>query len=98
MAAAIIADCSANVFRHAIQIFQQIVNGFGLQLGMALEGLVQVRDVGAMMFVMVNFHRLRVDVGFQSVKCIRQGGHRECHGFVLQCEISLVLCRAACSQ
>src|SRR5690349_3500675 len=51
-----------------------------------------------MMFVMVNFHGLRVNVGFQSVKCIRQRGHRKCHRFVLQCEISLVLCRAASSQ
>src|ERR1700750_2962774 len=51
-----------------------------------------------MMFVMVNFHRLRVDVRFKSVKWIRQGGHRKCHRFVLQCEISLVLCRAAGSQ
>src|SRR5215510_2596855 len=51
-----------------------------------------------MMLVMVNFHGLRVNVGFQSVECVRQGGHRECHRFVLQCEISLVLCRAAARQ
>src|SRR6516165_6865022 len=59
---------------------------------MALECLVEVCDVGAMVLVVVNFHGFRVDVGLQSVEWVRQRGHGECHRFFLHGEIGCMTC------
>ena len=71
MSATVIANCGANIFRNGIQILQQIVERFGLELGVAFQSLVQVVNVGAVMFVVMNLHSLRVNMGLQCVKRIR---------------------------
>ena len=56
--------------------------GLIAQLG-AFDGVVQVRDVGRMVLVVMDFHRLRVDVRFQGVERIRQIGNGIGHGLGL---------------
>src|SRR5580700_11930063 len=47
---------------------------------MAFERLVEIGYVGAVMLVVMDLHRFGVDVRFQRVERIRQGGNCECHG------------------
>ncbi len=68
MAAAVVADGVANVFRDRIEAFEQIIDGLGLQIGLAFQGLIEIGHVGAMMLVMMNFHRLGVNVRLKCVK------------------------------
>ena len=87
VAAAVVADGVANIFWDGIEAFEQIVDGLGLQTGLTLQGLVEVGHVSAVMLVMMDLHRLGVDVRFECVKRVRQRGHSKCHGFILQSEI-----------
>ncbi len=75
MAAAIVAHRAADIFRHAVQILQNVVNRFRLQVRMPFQGLVQIGDVSAMMFVVMDFHRSSVDIRFKCVVRVRQRGH-----------------------
>src|SRR5439155_8757289 len=87
VAAAVVADGVANILRDRVEAFEQIVDGLGLQTGLTLQGLVEVGNVSAVMFVMMDLHRLGVDVRLKCVKRVRQRGHGKCHGFILQSEI-----------
>ena len=87
MAAAVVADGRADILGDGIESFQQVVDRLGLERGLAFQGFVQIRNVGAVMFVVMDLHRSGVDVGFQCVKRIRKRGHAKCHGFFLQSEI-----------
>ncbi|MNR36434.1 hypothetical protein D3C85_1543510 [compost metagenome] len=40
---------------------------------MALQRGIEVVHVGLVMFAVVDFHGLRIDVGFQGIEGIRQG-------------------------
>ena len=42
------------------------------EIGFAGDGFVDVGDVGGVMFVVMNFHRLRVDVRFERFFRIRK--------------------------
>ncbi len=84
MAAAIVAYRAADVFGNSVQTLQQLVQRLGLQIRMAIQRFIQIGDVRSMMFVMVNLHRLGVDVWLESVKRVRQRRHVECHGFLLR--------------
>ena len=68
VAASVVADCGANILRDGVEAFQKILKRFGLEIGVAIEGFVQVGDVGAMVFVVVNFHGLGINVGFKCVE------------------------------
>ena len=70
VSAAVVSDRHADVFWDGIESFQQVVDGFGLQGGLAIQGLVQIGHVRAMMFVVMDFHRPGVNVGFQCVEGI----------------------------
>ena len=61
VAAAVVADRGANLRGDLGQIADQIVNGLGGQLGVAGEGGVEVVDVGLMVLVVVDVHRLGVN-------------------------------------
>ena len=78
--AAVVADRVADALRHGAEVGDQLVNGLAFEIGIALERLVEVGDVGSVVFAMMDFHRLRVDVGFESVQCVGEGGEFVCHG------------------
>src|ERR1700731_2514878 len=51
-----------------------------------------------MMFVMVDFHRLGVDVWFERVERVRQRGHCKCHGLSSNFRFVQTCCYGACLQ
>ncbi len=62
VAAAVVADDGANVFRHAVQIAQQVFSRVFAEVGMLLDGAVERGDVGLVVLVVMQVHRLGVDV------------------------------------
>ena len=64
MAAAIVADCGADVFGNGIEVADQFIGRFAGQFGMLLDGGIQILYVGTMMHVVVQSHRLLIDDGF----------------------------------
>ena len=87
MAAGVVTNCGADVLGDGLEIFQQVFERLGLQIGVAVESLVQVGDVGAVVLVVVNLHSLGVNVGFECVKRVRKRWDGKCHGCFLQSEI-----------
>ena len=67
MPAAVIAHHSANVFRHRVQITDQILDRLGRQLRLVLERVVDVRDVGLVMLGVMDLHRARIDVRLKRI-------------------------------
>jgi len=55
----------------SFKITDQVLNRFFLQIGFAFDGVIEVSDVSLMMFGVMDFHRLRIDVRLQSIVRIR---------------------------
>jgi len=85
--AAVVADGVANILRDRIETFEKIIDRLRLQRGLPFQGLVEVGNVGAMVFVVMDLHRLGVDIRLECVERIRQRGDGKSHGFFLQSEI-----------
>jgi hypothetical protein len=66
VAAAVVPHNCANVFRHGVEVTDQVFYSFLLEIG-ALDGLVQVIDVSLVMFGVMNFHCARIDVRLQRI-------------------------------
>jgi hypothetical protein len=84
VAAAIVADGAADVFGNGVQVADQIFGAFLVQFGMLVERRVQVLDVGGVVHVVMQVHRLFVDGGFERRVVIRQGGQFMRHFHFLQ--------------
>ena len=68
LATCVVSYRGSDIIRDFVKIQQQVVqrhflNGFGC-LG---DRLIQILDISAIVFVMMNLHRLRVDVGFKRI-------------------------------
>jgi hypothetical protein len=61
---------SGMALRSRIKIF----GGFAGEFGMLFDGGVEILDVGAVVHVVVQGHRLLVDDGFESGVIVGQGG------------------------
>ena len=72
MAAAVVAHRGADVVGKVRQRFDELLNRFSGQVRLPGDCLVQVVDVGGMVFVVVNLHRPRVNMRFQGVHRIGQ--------------------------
>jgi uncharacterized protein YqgV (UPF0045/DUF77 family) len=77
--AAVVADGSANVFGHFVDLSEQFLNRKLLKIRVPFESFVEVRDVRTMMLVVVNLHRFCVDVRLERVESVRQRRQRESH-------------------
>ncbi len=75
----VVADHRANVLGDAVHRAYEIVEALGVQLGMLVERAIEIRDVGLMMLAVMNLHGLRVDVWFERVWSVGQGGQRVGH-------------------
>jgi hypothetical protein len=64
---AVVAHCAANVSGNCVEIADKRFDGFGFEVRFASDGFVHVVDVSGVMFVVMDFHRLRVDVRFERV-------------------------------
>ncbi len=80
--AAVVAHRATDGFRHAGDVFAEIFDGFTFEFGIASECVVQIGDVSVVMLAVMNLHRLLVDVRFEGVGRVRQGGEGVGHGRV----------------
>ncbi len=81
VAAGVVANRGANIVRYGIETLQEIVERFGLKISMAVERLVEVGNVGAMVFVVMDLHGFGINVGFECVERVRQRGTVNATGF-----------------
>jgi hypothetical protein len=72
MTAAVVDDGLANLLRHLVDLHHDLFDALLVVLGIVLEGRVQVGDIGLVMAVVVDLHRLGVDGGFEGVVRVRQ--------------------------
>ena len=79
VAAAVVADRGADILRQAIQLLDELLDRGPVEIR-ALDGLVDVVDVGLVMLVVVDPHGLLVDRRRERVVVVGQGrqvvGHR----------------------
>ena len=68
VAAAVVAHGGTDGFRHLADLCEQFLDRKILKFGMAFESLVEIGDVGPVVLVVVNLHRLRVNVGLERVE------------------------------
>ncbi|MNH08043.1 hypothetical protein D3C79_674480 [compost metagenome] len=73
MAAGVVTHESALVGRHFIQILDQRFNAQRSQLRVRFQHGVRVVDVSLVVFGVMDFHRLLVEMRFQCVVGVRQG-------------------------
>ena len=62
MATAVVANGGADVFGNRADSSEQVLETLVQELGMLVQRVVEVGDVGLVMLAVVNLHRLRVDV------------------------------------
>ena len=72
MPASVIADGGADVGGKGIKILKKFLGGLFLKVRVRSHGLIEIVDVGGVMFVVVERHGLRINIGFESVRSIRQ--------------------------
>ena len=74
VASAVVADGGADVVGHGVEVADEIFGGLAGQVGMLLDGGIQILHVGAVVHVVVQGHRLLIDDGFECVVGVREGG------------------------
>ena len=67
MSAALVPDLRSNRRRKAVQALQQFLHCEFGKRGIARHGLVEVVHVCLIMLVVVDLHRLRIDVGLERI-------------------------------
>ncbi len=72
MAAAVVADDAANVFRDGVQVADEVVDGFRGQIGVVGQRGIHVVDVGLVVLVVMQLHGLRVDERLEGGVVVRK--------------------------
>jgi hypothetical protein len=80
VAAAVVSDRRPDGLGQRVDLRDQLFDRLLLQIRMRLQRRVEVVDVGCVVLVVVDPHRLLVDVRLQGVVVVRQGGKGEGHG------------------
>src|SRR6202035_5510912 len=65
MTAAVVAHGGTDVFRHGVQVANQILGTLGLQFGMFFQSSIQVLDVSCVMHVVVQLHGCGINGGLK---------------------------------
>src|SRR5438105_327498 len=72
--AGVVADDREDVLRHDVDAPQKLLDGLLAELGVLLEGGVRVRHVCGVVLVVMDLHRLGVDVRLEGIERIRKLG------------------------
>ena len=70
--ARVVAQRAANVLGHGVEIADQVFHALAREVVVPFEGGVGLGDVSGVVFAMVNFHGLGVDVRLQRIGGVRQ--------------------------
>jgi hypothetical protein len=81
---AVVADSASNIFGDGVQVFEQVFGSLLIELGMFVEGRVEVLDVGSVMHVVMEMHGLFIDGRVERRVVVRQGGQFVRHFHFLQ--------------
>ena len=82
MSSPMVTNRSSNAFGDGRKILDEVID---VQCGEALvtfQGCIESRNIGLVMFAVVDFHRARVDVRFQRVECVGQVGDFKAHDYL----------------
>ena len=71
VASGIVADGAADVLGDGVEVADEVFGGLAGEVGMLLEGGIQIFHVGAVVHVVMQSHRLLIDDGFERVVGIR---------------------------
>src|SRR2546421_194235 len=77
MAAAVVADGGTDVVGNRVEAAQQLLQAPLSELGVLGQRIVEIRDVGLVMFAVVDLHGLRVNVRLQRREIVRQRGEAD---------------------
>jgi len=77
VATGIITDGGTDLGGNGIQVSQKFIEGFFLKVGIRGDGFVEIVDVGGVVFVVMQGHRLGIDVRFEGVGCVGERGQGE---------------------
>ena len=72
MPTAVVAYGPTDIFRQGIKVSHQFLNALAGQFIMPFKRGIQLGNISGMVFVMVNFHRLRVDMGLERIIRVRK--------------------------
>ena len=79
----IVTDGGADLGRHRFQVAEKFLEGFFLEVWVRGDGFVEIVDVGGVMFVVMQGHRLGIDIRFERIGCIGKRGQGERPSFAL---------------
>jgi hypothetical protein len=82
MTATVVAHRGADVGRNPAQVPQQPLDRHPVEFGTVAQGDVQSLDVGAMVHVVMDAQRARIEIRFELVRSIGQLGESERIGLV----------------
>ena len=75
MAATVVAHSRLDRFGDLVEAPQQILNGLCRELFVPIEGLVQVGNIGGVVFGVMDLHRAGIDVRFEGVVSVGEVGY-----------------------
>src|SRR2546422_1388914 len=78
--ARVVAQDGAHVFRHRADSAEQVLDRLLGQLGVLLESAIGVVHVSGVVLVVVDLHRLGVDVRLERIERVREWWKLICHG------------------
>ncbi len=91
--AAIVANRGANVFRHAVEVAQQVFGGVFSEVGVFFNGRVEIVDVGGVMLVVMQMHRRSSMYGSRAAVVVRKGWNFVCQSISPWARLMVRLCR-----
>ena len=74
-----VAHRQANLFGNGIKIFEKFLNGLSLKIGVFFQCGVEFIRVSLVMLVVMDLHRLGVNVGLQRVVTVWEGWKFKSH-------------------
>ena len=72
VASGIVADGAADIFRDLRKVADQVVDGFGCEVGMAGQRGIHVVDVCLVVFIVMQVHGFRIDERLKGRVIVRQ--------------------------
>jgi len=72
VSAAVVANCGAYVVVNLADVFDQFLDGHLLEIGMSIQGTIQLGYVSVVVLGVVNLHGARIDMRLEGIVSVRQ--------------------------
>ena len=74
VSATMVPEVVADILGLSVELGEQGIEGFRGEVRVFCQGLVEFCDVGGVVFVVMDFHRFRIDEGFERIVVVAKGG------------------------